>query len=500
MMGNLLKKPCGAKGGPPRKTLVVIVPMTNPVKFKRRQQLFEDTLERMMADAAAAESASLKVEVVAIEMRYIDDAVSEEEEEYACTYDSKDDCYYKSKRWGTEEEKKPFRCRTPPTSMLKKGSWVQYGFESSDKKNACSLLLNTTSMRNVLWSKENLINIAIRNTIENADYQPDYFCWIDGDVSFQNKSWCVETVGGIDQLESRGGGFVQLFSTADLLGPPGSPPVHTGVTSFASKSASGVPHRDVSNRDQAYWHPGFAWGASRKTLETLAGGGDEFLICRTLGGADRHMAMAFIGKAVSTVPESISDTYREMVREWESRAKGMHLLAVKGNLLHYWHGDLSNRKYMERWDVLARHNFDPYKHMQLGSDGVLEWSKNAPEGLLADVLAYFKERDEDSDVLLEKPVSHTKKAAPSPATRRHDDDDVSRQFFGIGTESTVPQASGDGLGVGGWDENEGSVDGGEGDCDHNHHHHHHHHHDENGDSCHAEVITTSSFGTYAGGP
>ena len=49
------------------------------------------------------------------------------------------------------------------------------------------------------------------------------YAWVDADIEFLSSSWVDDTLHAVRQLESKGGGFVQMFEQAELLGPNGKP-------------------------------------------------------------------------------------------------------------------------------------------------------------------------------------------------------------------------------------------------------------------------------------
>ncbi len=161
--------------------------------------------------------------------------------------------------------------------------------------------------RTELWSKENLLNIGI------SRLPPDwrYVAWIDADVRFQNPGWAAETVEWL-QLFS----VLQLFSHAHDLDPEhqvldGKKP----KTGFMHTYWEGLP---ASKRyDDGNWHPGYAW-AMRRDAYTALGGLMDFCV---LGSADRHMAMALVGKAELSLNRCLSPAYRRRVLAWQERAE-----------------------------------------------------------------------------------------------------------------------------------------------------------------------------------
>lgn len=348
---------------PPR-TLHVVLPFANPCGFVRRGQLFEQTRRHMLQlqTQLARGSTPDRLHVVTVEVMY----------------------------GGTE-----------PRVMFDTGA------------RGCVRIFVRVPAAQVLWAKENLVNCAIE-WLRTAGAH--YIAWVDADLQFSGTDWVPGALDAIDAITTTGAGaFVQLFETATLLNSANEP-MHT-VTSFAAQHAAGKVYGGGANTAPDYWHPGFAWAADAATLYALADAhGGAALLERTLGGADRHMAMALLGRGAETVPPGVSDDYADQVLRWQAvaQARGVRLGVVRGSRIrHLWHGSLENRGYVARWDILARHRFRPSEHMvRVPTDAthtssytrahrhgaavnVLLWAPSAPAGLLADVAAYFTARDED---------------------------------------------------------------------------------------------------------
>ena len=146
----------------------------------------------------------------------------------------------------------------------------------------------------VFWAKETLINAAERRIPPGGQF----LAWIDGDLEFCNPNWVSDTVSALRKAD-----FVQMFSEAHHLSP--SRDVLARVRSFASQHCSGAAYVEREGTHPEYWHPGFAWAARRTAFVRVHG-----VIDRTLGSADRHMAMALIGRAAETYPATIHDNYK----------------------------------------------------------------------------------------------------------------------------------------------------------------------------------------------
>ena len=71
---------------------------------------------------------------------------------------------------------------------------------------------------------------------------------------------------------------------------------------------------------------------------------------------------------------------------------------ISGTIEHSWHGAKTRRRYVDRWQVLVRHRFDPFTDLKRNIWGVLELAGNKP-GLRRDIDAYMRGRDEDGNTM-----------------------------------------------------------------------------------------------------
>ncbi|MBF6592448.1 MAG: hypothetical protein IVW57_18210, partial [Ktedonobacterales bacterium] len=144
-------------------------------------------------------------------------------------------------------------------------------------------------------------------------------------------------------------------------------------------------------------HPGYAWAATRQALEWVGG----LIETAALGAADHHMALALAGKVERSIPGNLTAGYRRPLLAWQQHAQhhiAGNLGVVSGTVEHSWHGQKARRRYLERWDVLARHSFDPDTDLRRNTHGVLELAGNKP-ALRRDMEMYFRQRDEDSNTM-----------------------------------------------------------------------------------------------------
>ena len=335
--------------------LTVIVVHYNPQRFKRRAQLVNDCLQRLSDTRRRLISdTKFHLNIVAVELVY--------------------DGYN--------------------PSVLSDTQGIEMTYEEKNKSEIFPIvdvqrIRRTVPAEQVMWSKEQLINLAIRNLPKDEKY----VAWIDSDVAFADDSWVSKA---IRTLSKHPLAFGQLWGTCDMLGPDGKKQGGMTMTSFAQQKAVGKSYVSCSNRQVAdYWHPGFAWIATMEALKRT-----NNLIDKTLGSADRHMAMSFLGRAAETVPENIQNSYKLQVLEWQQRVldNNIELVVVPVHIVHYWHGSLHRRQYMGRWDLLAKHRFDPTKYLKWNKQTDLYYwnEQSCPPQLVEEIVEYFENRQEDS--------------------------------------------------------------------------------------------------------
>ena len=277
------------------------------------------------------------------------------------------------------------------------GAFGTRDFEVTDPSNPRHIQVRTDTE---LWHKENLINIGISRLPANWQY----VAWIDGDIDFVRPDWMEETVHELQHHD-----FVQLFEDAVDLGPD-----HQIISTHKSfmacykkgmkyKSTHGTENNNNNfyghynyygkNGTGNYWHPGYAWAATRNAINMVGGLFDHSI----MGAGDHHMACSLIGHGKNSIPRGISPHYKKLVLSWEERALRLHKNVgyIKGMIYHYWHGKKSDRKYKDRWAVLIDNKFDPTNDIHKDWQGA--WSLfPGHDKLRDDMRMYFQARNEDS--------------------------------------------------------------------------------------------------------
>lgn len=244
----------------------------------------------------------------------------------------------------------------------------------------------------VMWQKERLLNIAAAHLPAACEK----VAWLDCDVLFSNPAWAMETSRQLDEVP-----VAQPYAVAIRL-PKGAREHTAGDASdelWGGFAAVYKRHPNLMLRGDfaRHGHTGFAWAARREILARhglydacIAGSGDHMMAHAFCGDFDGRCVRRIIGEA---------NMHRDHFLAW-SRAVYRDTRArigyVPGAVLHLWHGETANRRYVDRNRELAAFGFDPARHLRAGTDGCWDWT---PEGSALNAWArnYFARRKEDGE-------------------------------------------------------------------------------------------------------
>lgn len=236
-----------------------------------------------------------------------------------------------------------------------------------------------------LWHKENALNIAISRLPDDWET----VAWVDADIQFVRRDWVEETIHQLQVYQ-----VVQMFETAVDLGPSGqSLSVHK---SFMSQYVNnGSLHPETTYQE---WHPGFCWAARREAIDGMGGLYDRAI----LGAGDRHMALAFVGKAQLSFHPHTTSAYQKSIMLFQERcwtALRRDVGFVPGTILHNWHGRKKDRRYWDRWQILVKNRYIPWQDVKPNSYGVFQLHDDFSMRFIRlrdEIRAYFRQRNEDS--------------------------------------------------------------------------------------------------------
>jgi hypothetical protein len=267
------------------------------------------------------------------------------------------------------------RLKDDPTIELYQLELV-YGdeeFQLTDSDNPNHLQLRT---QHPIWHKESMINVAIQKLLPK-DWQK--VCWCDADIEFDNIHWASDTLTLLDHFD-----VVQCFSHAIDMDASNNPMTlwQGGAFQYCNKMKRG--------RLLNYWHSGYVWACTRAFYDKMDGLYDVSI----LGSGDHHMFISWLGSPDS-IPGDCHPEYKKTIEVFTRKVKGARIGYTPGVIKHYFHGHKKNRKYRERWEVLIRHQYNPLEHVEKDENGLLVANEKCPPELLADILEYFRERNED---------------------------------------------------------------------------------------------------------
>lgn len=242
----------------------------------------------------------------------------------------------------------------------------------------------------VLWQKERLLNLALKELPDSIGY----FAWVDCDFIFADSKWLQAARALLQEHD-----LVQCFSELTNLSEEESIrpdrdaelPI-TGYSAIHLAQTGQTLSKDYNALRHVF--QGGAWAARRALMEKY-----KFYDSMILGGADRALTSACLGRYDQLATTHIlSDVRRSHYESW---ARPFHqcvagrIGCLEGRVLHLWHGAEENRGYSRRHQILAQIGFDPTRDLRVGKSGAWEWTEAASPELRDWTAQYFVSRQED---------------------------------------------------------------------------------------------------------
>lgn len=246
----------------------------------------------------------------------------------------------------------------------------------------------------VMWQKERLLNIAL----EGLPRECEFVLWLDCDVVFRHQDWFEQTCRELERVP-----LLQPYSLVHHLPRSVSPEqwemASVGLVrpSVAWLMSQGVSASECLGNPLAGFPgiraPGHAWAARRELIERhglydacIIGGGDTALACAAYG-------------VFEELPRLHADNARAF-QHYLSWAQPLYAAVqgevslVKGDLMHLWHGEMSDRRTRRRHYDLASYQFDPAVDIALDANRCWRWNTFKP-AMHEYVANYFAARNED---------------------------------------------------------------------------------------------------------
>ena len=246
--------------------------------------------------------------------------------------------------------------------------------------------------RDVLWHKERLLNIALGAVPRDCRK----IAWLDCDIVLQQRDWAPRTSDLLDQVV-----LAQPFQDVCELGRDVAledvehPDNDRRGHSLAYGIGVGAVDADILSQNMRLKGccSGLAWAARREALQEHG-----FYDACILGGGDRAMVCAALGRF------DCAREFLQMTPPWWAHYLAWarpHFDSVQGSigfldgkLLHLWHGDLNDRNYAGRHQLLKQFDFDPTADIALDEHGCWRWNSDKP-GMHQYAREYFAARKED---------------------------------------------------------------------------------------------------------
>lgn len=255
-------------------------------------------------------------------------------------------------------------------------------FELSAADNV--MQVRTTS---VLWQKERLLNILVKELPD----QFEYIAWVDCDILFNNENWANELSDTLDNYR-----VAQLFDSCICFDASRKFVTEPIAHSFA-KVVSAHPETMAFQRYDVHGHTGYGWAMHRDIFEKV--GLYEHAVS---GSADHFMAHAIFnnfGFCIENALKHSKDQFEHFMNwgtKFYSEVQGS-LGVVSGRIEHLWHGSKADRRYFLRMHEITDLGFNPYQDLMILEGKPLEWSPESSDKLeLKQYFSnYFLSRNED---------------------------------------------------------------------------------------------------------
>jgi len=250
-------------------------------------------------------------------------------------------------------------------------------FQVTEKDNPRHLQLRTNT--SALWSKENMWNLGVK--LLPTNYKAVAFS--DCDIEFTNLHFAKDILKILNGCRD----ILHMHSHCLDLNLDKKP--MSIFSSFGYQYSNTQPY---SRNTIHFFHPGFTVCFTRKAFEQIGGVYQQSI----LGAGDHNLFLCLIGNGIKSLHPDVSDGYKKSIIEFEKKCKGLRLGSHQSNIIkHFFHGSKLNRQYAQRWQVLIKHQYDPYKHITIDHQGLQIPSKECPEEMLKEIMLYFSERNED---------------------------------------------------------------------------------------------------------
>jgi len=233
---------------------------------------------------------------------------------------------------------------------------------------------------NKIWVKENLINLAI-STLPN-DWE--YVSWIDKDIEFLDENWVEKTISCLKEKD-----IVQPWSKCTFLDANGEPDVKAfnyfkGIGFTSGNITTGVNSFCRQYKHSTPGHPGQCWAMNSAAYNKVK----KLMDVCIIGGGDGALSIALNGD----YNNNLYEFYGSDINDYILNFTGVRVGYIDGKINHSYHGDVTDRRYLERLNLLSKNKFNPRTDIEYTDKGLI-CLKN--QDLEKDILDYFHSRKEN---------------------------------------------------------------------------------------------------------
>jgi hypothetical protein len=233
----------------------------------------------------------------------------------------------------------------------------------------------------VMWQKERLLNILI----DKISLNYEYICISDCDIIINKiNTWADKVIESFD-----GYNIVQPYATTSLLKN------NNKIDKIKMSKGWAFSHKYKQFLSRSF-HPGHMIAFESNFIQK-----QKLYDYNIIGGGDFSFFSLFsiYDEFKLYVSEDFDKIFSPSLKEWVSKSTRQKINYVDGSIIHLYHGKRRNRRYKLRNKIIARHNFNPVRDVQIcKKSGVFKWSEDVIENrpdLINEIKNYFKTRRED---------------------------------------------------------------------------------------------------------
>jgi hypothetical protein len=233
------------------------------------------------------------------------------------------------------------------------------------------------NLKNILWAKENLINLAIKNLPNNWKY----VLWCDKDILFKNDNWAensIEKLKSCDVIQPWIRAY-HLEKNQRYIPKKNNLPYVTSILYF---------QKELINEKG---HSGMVWGINKNFYEKI----NKILDWQIVGQADLTFAFCCGLKDKNKLLNFTQTKFaKDILLKYAENFNNIRFDYIENEIYHLYHGNIKNRNYVERLNILLKHNYNPNEDTYYDENGVLSLTDKGRR-MENDIKEYFYARNED---------------------------------------------------------------------------------------------------------